>query len=264
MSKNLFDIQTAILLSALCSQSYQQFESADGTFVLPRHYQLVTEFEAASFTGRKEPFGFIAEAADRIVLVFRGTNTKSEWISDAIARQTTFPYVKNSGSVHQGFLGIYESARQPVLSALQSLSRHKPLYITGHSLGGALAHLCAVDTAVNSGFSDPIVYTYASPRVGDPEFSSTFNQLFDRHRIHNPFDLVPQLPPILYKSPKTGQTYTYLHAKKSRELPFQKGSVAANHNIANYFTELALQDPTYAQLLCTNNPGLCPITPNQC
>lgn len=259
MSTNLFDNRTAIFLAAVCGQTYTQFDNDDGTFTVPRSYQVRSAFKASSFLGVEELFGFILESNDRIIVAFRGTNTSSDWISDAIARQSPFVFVRESGLVHQGFLNIYRSARKQIMETLSKLSSQKQLYITGHSLGGALATLCAADVAVNTRFRAPAVYTYASPRVGNPVFVDTFNRLCsNRQRIYNANDLVPQLPTILYKSPGTDQLYHYLHVKKGYELDFQAGSVSANHAIGNYFRELAKLDPTYTRELCGRNPGFCP------
>jgi triacylglycerol lipase len=253
-----FDKRTAIFLAAICAQTYSQFEN--GVFIVPRSYTIASTFKAASFDGQEEDFGFILESNDSIILAFRGTNTKSDWISDVIARQDKYPYVRDSGLVHRGFLDIYSSARKKIHSALNKLSIKKQLYITGHSLGGALTTLCALDILTNTKFTSPYVYTFASPRVGNVIFSKTFDRRITCcHRIHNSNDLVPQLPPLIFRSPKTDQTYTYIHVKKGYEIEFQKGSISGNHIIGSYFSELAELDPAYTRELSGLNPGFCPI-----
>ena len=56
------------------------------------------------------------------------------------------------------------------------IQRHpgKPLYVAGHSMGGALATLCAIDLKFAFGLPDVRVYTYGSPRVGNDIFASFF------------------------------------------------------------------------------------------
>jgi hypothetical protein len=70
-------------------------------------------------------------------------------------------------------------------------------------LGGALATLLALDVAANtsSPFDNQAVYTYASPKAGDPQFVSTYNHVVpNTTRIANRMDLVPKLPlPPLYE-----------------------------------------------------------------
>ncbi|NOV02494.1 lipase family protein [Paenibacillus planticolens] len=256
---NSLDIRTAIFLAAMCKQSYELLEKGPEGVILPRNYRMVSPFTATSILSRKELFGFIAESDRQIVIVFRGTYGASDWISDAIARQTVFPYAKDGGLVHKGFLDIYNSARKQIMAVTAKLSARKTLYLSGHSLGGSLASLCAVDLAANTKFNEPSIYTYASPRVGNPDFASLFNRITGpRYRIYNTNDIVPELPPIIYKSPRTDQVYHYLHVKKGAELTFQAGSVSANHAIGNYFTELAKLDPRYAEQLQSRTPGFCP------
>ena len=55
--------------------------------------------------------------------------------------------------------------------------------------------LLALDLAANTNFKNPTVYSYASPRTGDPSFASTYNQVVkNSFRIANRLDLVPKLP----------------------------------------------------------------------
>jgi pimeloyl-ACP methyl ester carboxylesterase len=86
----------------------------------------------------------------------------------------------------------------PVVKALATLPFPRPassLTVCGHSLGAALATLLALDVAANTIFKDPTVYTYASPRTGDPAFASTYDQVVkNSFRIANRLDLVPKLP----------------------------------------------------------------------
>ncbi|SDO00235.1 Lipase (class 3) [Paenibacillus sp. yr247] len=259
MLSNSLDTRTAIFLAAMCSQSYGQFENGPDSVILPKNYRMVSSFYATSILSEKELFGFIAESDGQIVIVFRGTHTTSNWISDAIASQTLFPYAKEGGLVHKGFLDIYRSSRKQIMTSLKKLSPRKTLYITGHSLGGALAAICAADIGTNTKFKEPSVYTYGSPRVGNPAFASLFNRRTGPHyRIYNINDIVTELPPFIYMSPRTDQVYHYLHVKKGVELTYQGGSFSANHVNGNYFAELAKLDPGYKQQLCARNPGFCP------
>ena len=91
-----------------------------------------------------------------------------------------------------------DPASPSVVDALATLPFPQPvssLTICGHSLGGAIVTLLALDLAANSTFKNPTVYTYASPRTGDPAFVSTYDQVVpNTFRIANRVDLVPKLP----------------------------------------------------------------------
>jgi len=95
-----------------------------------------------------------------------------------------------------------------VVKALPALAFPRPvtsLTICGHSLGGALATLLALDVAANTAFKNLTVYTYASPRTGGPQFAATYNQVVpNTSRIAGRIDLVPKLPlPPLYEHVNT-------------------------------------------------------------
>jgi triacylglycerol lipase len=259
MPTSEYDNRTAIFLAAVCGQTYAHYSDPDGRFVTPDPYKVVSTFRAKSLTGVAEKFGFIMQSDNRIIVAFRGTSSATDWISDVIASQAKYRCVKGAGQSHRGISDIYYSARDQILPVLGELSSDRTLYITGHSLGGALATLCGLDVAANTSFGDPIIYTYGSPRVGDPAFVKAFSgQIEQCYRVNNRFDVVTLLPPHVYKLPKKETTYHYVHVRESKGLSFHNGSVLSNHVISSYFAELAKQDPLYAEQLHSRNPGFCP------
>jgi hypothetical protein len=68
--------------------------------------------------------------------------------------------------------------------------------VTGHSLGSALATLHVADNSQQPQPAQiPLICTFASPRVGDYTFKTTFNNLgIPSWRVVNEPDLVPRLP----------------------------------------------------------------------
>ncbi len=260
MQGNGYDNRMAMFLAAVCSQTYAQFENADGRFVVPHGYQVADAFEAKSFGGEWERFGFILASDDRLILAFRGTSSTTDWISDAIASQEKYKCVKDAGSTHRGISDIYYSARPAIVPALKKLSSSGTrLFITGHSLGGALATLSALDMKQNAGHPHPVVYTFGAPRVGNPEFAHAYReQVKTSYRVYNTLDAVPLLPPQTYKPPRKETTYRYMHVKEGIPLTFNNGSVSANHVIGSYYRDLAKNDPAYAIGLERYNPGFSP------
>jgi triacylglycerol lipase len=253
------DDRTALFLAAACAQTYRQFERPDGAFVVPQGYRRLATVTARLFGFVRERFGFILESDRHVLIAFRGTTSGADAISDMIARQTPFRFVSGAGDTHRGFTSIYGSTRKQLLDILKHLSPSKKLLITGHSLGGALATLCALDMAVHSPFKHPIVCTYGAPRVGNPAFASAFNRtVANSRRIFIEDDVVPKLPPVLYTSPRTKKIYVYQHVKHGDALPLRGGSASVNHALGSYFAELSRRDPQYAETLCSENPGFCP------
>ncbi|RAP75571.1 lipase family protein [Paenibacillus montanisoli] len=252
------DIRTAIFLAAVCGQTYVQYNN-DGLFLVPTTYRLVGQFQAASYTGNEEPFGFVLESDRAAILAFRGTSSPTDWVMDMIAQQVPFKPVKNGGYTHRGFTEVYMSARDQFLRLLDQVPKDKPLFVTGHSLGGALATLASLDIAVNRKPSALITYTFGAPRTGDPVFVRTYNAVVPlTFRVQNEFDVVPHLPPLVYQSPKTDKTYYYLHVKEEAKRSFRMGSVGGNHIISSYFADLAREAPAFVAATCQSPPGWCP------
>lgn len=136
-----------------------------------------------------------------VVLAFRGTEKKiSDWLTDV----RCVPTVEGSTKVHSGFLEAFAGKKgadgktakevvEGILKRADTKDEHGntlPLFITGHSLGGALALLATKLIAPNV---DGACYTFGSPRVGNYEyFRSIKTPVF---RIVNSSDVVPRVPP---------------------------------------------------------------------
>jgi hypothetical protein len=146
-----------------------------------------------------------AQGAGDVVIAIRGTEGILEWVHDAEFNLVTCPFLAGAGHTEDGFTDMYTSLRTgtdvnspSVVASMANLAFPQPVSsvtICGHSLGGALATLLALDLAANSSFKVPTVYTYASPRTGDPAFAGTYDQVVpNTFRIANRLDLVPKLP----------------------------------------------------------------------
>ncbi|MEQ8441236.1 MAG: lipase family protein [Alphaproteobacteria bacterium] len=140
-----------------------------------------------AFLAHRDPEG---DSTGMRVLVFRGTemNMKDVW-TDLDA--TMVPAIGAIGDekVHRGFQRAYEAIRADVEKDLRD-RQHLPLYIAGHSLGGALAIVATWFTAANSLGA---CYTFGGPRVGNLEFGERFKTPI--YRVVNASDYVPRVPP---------------------------------------------------------------------
>ncbi|MFF2089786.1 lipase family protein [Paenibacillus sp. NPDC058174] len=260
MTNNVIQEQWAIFLAAICEQTYAQYTNSDGFFVVPSNYILVDTIHAQSVSHVWERFGFILESEQDIIIAFRGTSSTNDWISDVLASQIQFPYLAEEDCLtHYGFTEIYSSAREQIIACLGELSPDKTLYITGHSLGGALATLCAVDAAANTNHTAPNLFTYGSPRAGNPEFVKVFTAYVPSSlRIANLFDIVTYAPPAVYKLPLQEKKYDYNHVPTLVSLSIQNGSIKANHMLGSYFAELSKLQPIFSAEMCMATPGFCP------
>ena len=143
----------------------------------------ITFFTRGRFRGL---VGFLEKSA---LLAFRGTQNVENFLTDADTRFVSqFPY---PGRVHCGFAHAIEEVWPEVRRILGSPSRARPVWITGHSLGGAMATLASV-RLTSEGYKVRAVYTYGSPRVGDRLFRDSYS--LANYRFVNDNDLVPHLP----------------------------------------------------------------------
>lgn len=181
------------------------------------------------------PFGFVAFEANtkNIFVVFRGTIKFIEWFKDVNIQLVSYKDSKRRnnnhiwekveikepiadgvieenqssndintngdfGNVTAGFRGIYITLRQQLLDVLKSLPENYRIFVTGHSLGGALATLAVPDILNNTDFKEHqniVLYTFASPRCGDRTFAESFKNTKVQHwRIANTEDFVTMIP----------------------------------------------------------------------
>lgn len=220
-SPNVFNLELAIELGELSLVAYEQriqcINGGKDTITIPSEYKLEKViFETAgsldsacSDDNTIIPAAFIATKAENIYLVFRGTATINDALIDIASLQGPYDLIPDGGNVSQGFLAAYigddaNPIQSMILSKLDELTMtesFKNLFITGHSLGGALAILAFPDLSQNTIMLDTVtMYNFAGPAVGDSKFVSTYQGEESTKRISfrivNTNDLVPKLPPL--------------------------------------------------------------------
>lgn len=131
-----------------------------------------------------------------------GTQSLRDAFIDAFFRLKKFKMPQEcfheSGCVHAGFLREFEAIQGDVFDYILSNPK-RTVRISGHSMGGAIATLLAVELA-KDGFQVELV-TLGSPRVGDAEFRKTYGALtnIDHVRVVHNFDAIPRLPKFTYE-----------------------------------------------------------------
>jgi len=154
----------------------------------------------------------VVEAEPFIVVAFRGTTSRDDFRTDLHAR---FNVAKSKVAgreiavcVHSGFNDAYNKVNaqiHEILAPFGAAPSKKPIYLTGHSLGGALALIAsaalAADPVLNARLA--AVYSFGCPRVGTKSFAEIVKA--PHYRVVNSGDLVPLLPPTwLYGYRHTG------------------------------------------------------------
>lgn len=160
----------------------------------------------------------------KFIMAFTGTFERDEWLSDLDFPLVPADQLSNYRSgiqIHKGFYNIYLSIRTQLWNIfLSHLGHFDEFYITGHSLGGALSTIAAFDFAA----FNPTHYCFASPRVGNVEFATTFDILVPTcMRVYNIEDVVTELPPpVIFKS-------IYQHVSNGIPFNINLGSIDSNH-----------------------------------
>lgn len=105
-----------------------------------------------------------------IVLAIRGSSNLINWYNNLKFDQIAYPGCTGC-QVHDGFYLTYQDVKSTLLKAYSSLSskyssKNPSVVVTGHSLGGAVAILLAVDV-YKAGGKNLQLYTYGTPRLGN-------------------------------------------------------------------------------------------------
>lgn len=220
-----YDAEKAYLLSVVAGWAY-----ADGQTLADKiqHYGFEAGAYVQQFSVVNDAMLVVARAylvrsqdGRAGILAFRGTEPGNaiNWLTSADTEARPF---YECGVVHHGFHANVEAlwsyietalrdavaGRQPALgdgaaAPSEPLARLEHLYITGHSLGGAMAVLAAAKLFCDGAFADwrPLVrgvYTFGQPQVGDEAFAAScrdrgLGRLVYRHEYRH--DVVPALPP---------------------------------------------------------------------
>jgi len=210
----------------------------------------------------------------RVTVCFRGSVSLKDWVVDLSGTKRKPAIIKefadDTGTeTHTGFSGYLfgdthhegdgKSKFEQIVHILKQVNKKHPgfkIYVTGHSLGGALTQLLAFALAGSKLTEDlpkPIVaISYASPRVGNRGYLQKYQQLEKagklRHiRVSNQGDVVTVAP-----SGGFYQTGLNLHVApgKQVEIAYSKDrsfwsqvnvNALGNHGLATYHKRLFIE-----------------------
>jgi triacylglycerol lipase len=190
-SQSAHSYQTALALAKASRAAYCHDEYLPDKWAAEHNFKIERTFD------EKRMYGFAATKADTIVFAFRGTDQGTDWLVNVDMEHK--PVASIPGRVHDGF---WKDGLGPLLAGLTETlqaGKYPRIWITGHSLGGAIAVLFQASLVFQQGRMVTGIYTFGQPRVGDGTFR---DQLDDHstgqyHRYINHNDLVPLVPPHL-------------------------------------------------------------------
>ena len=179
------NLDIAVLLAEASAAAYSQLTASK--------WAVQNDFGGANPINQGNIQGFWCVKEDVALLAFRGTSNPGQWIRDARILPTSHPW----GWVHRGFgkgIDAIEEDFQEFVETVKQQSGRK-VWVTGHSLGGALAVIAAANLKI--GQITPMVYTYGQPRAGFDKFAENFNQALPGrlYRFINQSDIVARVPP---------------------------------------------------------------------
>lgn len=150
-------------------------------------------FKSAKAFTRGPNYGIVLCNRDIILIAFRGTDQWADWLTNLSVFFKRSPL----GFVHRGFMQATASfwpelARQ----ILEVRDNDQSIWITGHSLGGALALLASTKLFIENKLPIAGLYTFGQPPVGTGTFCSRFKTQcpFRYYRFVNHTDAVSDLP----------------------------------------------------------------------
>ena len=191
-TSNVFDMVNAWWLIEAATLVYAEIEFVTEKFKVNAGLPEVKLFEANSTQC------FVASNNKFAIAAFRGSEARlregdtdprhiiADWMTDLDFLPETWD---QGGMVHRGFKKALQDVWPDLEDYMSNLqNKNRKIWMTGHSLGAALATLAADRYGNVQG-----LYTYGSPRVGDQDFKEDFN--VNAYRFVNNSDIVTKVPP---------------------------------------------------------------------
>ena len=248
-----FNLDIARDLAARVVNAYTLTTSPDNSEPTPENSDCLPLY-ATGMLGKPCYFGCVEYKDGNVYVPIRGTANPQDWLSNLDFEQVCFdPDDPSKGNVEKGFYELYQQLVPSIVHFIveRSLdSRINNIYVTGHSLGAAIATLISVHPTLLK-IRKPILYTFASPRVGCPVFAQYFESLdMEAWRVVNTEDVITTMPlatPVveLLKLPN-GVVSLFSRLRFLRSFNFQhvgfpicftvnSGSIVANHSMTDLY-----------------------------
>lgn len=195
-------IKTACQLIKKMQKEYPQYNSKkDYNEDLKKFADKVKDIKLDNeefFEGKKNVAdGYTGVKGDTFYVTFFSTNSKKDWLFNFWAFGKEIPYegTNKKIKVHSGYITAYRSCRDEIVKRLKD-SGKKKVFVTGHSLGGAVSTIAALDIKYNNPEFDVQVVTFGSPRMGNKYFKESFDKRMpDNIRVSFGNEFTLGLPP---------------------------------------------------------------------
>ena len=183
--------RTSWLMAKAAKLAYIRFEDSDENLDLLQDRLAEGGFTLLYIFSSGGTEAYLAANPKMAILAFRGTE-KNDWRDIWNDLRVRFYKAgtteRRKGKIHTGFNAAYGAIANELEEALEEV-KDRPVYITGHSLGGAVATVAARE---NKHDNIAAVYTFGCPRVGCGDFEGDLKSPV--YRVVNRSDLVTQIP----------------------------------------------------------------------
>ena len=221
-----FDKTTALWLIKAVIESYAIRYQPSYKPTIPDFNKKPHRFYA---NGEFAGYGVLSDDDQTMLLAFHGTSDVADVMQDLKGAEVPFPGSKTA-RVFQGLFEITENLQKAVLEWLKTTETPSRLFIAGHSSGAAVAVFLGARLKMPT-----VVYTFASPKLGNHAFQRLVDNKTHHYRIVNAADVVPTMP----AGTKTNQYWpsgtpiiTYL----------ETGQTSLNHGLSTYAHALETSD----------------------
>jgi hypothetical protein len=157
----------------------------------PRDYALLAQeaYTATPDIGKADSASraIVRQTAAGLVVAFRGSDDEESWLTDFDIELVDVPV---AGRLHRGFWQAWKVIAIDVLAAIDG----KPVTLAGHSLGGALALMAAIEMTI-SGKPPAGVYGFEAPCVSPDTTVAELLASVPVKLYRKGLDIVPILPP---------------------------------------------------------------------
>ncbi|PSC73217.1 DEAD-box ATP-dependent RNA helicase 50 isoform A [Micractinium conductrix] len=232
----IYCMETAIKMMHWCFLAYDIAERPDSPFTADTACRLYDLEHFEVFWEKSlDTKAVVGWNSDTVVIAFRGTTSLANVRADIQVWRTRFPpdvgsvLLCSAPLVHRGFLTAYtaNNFNERLLGRLEKIlyrcaldhreeaeergGEEKPVqvYVTGHSLGGALAQLCAYDVKKRCPCAEYMVhvkcYAFGAPRVGNHSWAKEYNTAIpDTWCLINKDDVVTTAGKLFFMYSRTG------------------------------------------------------------
>lgn len=187
--------RVAWIMAVMAKLAYIPFETSEEELFRLIFNLKSGGFEMVSTFSKGGTQAFLAHNESMYVLAFRGTEPTK--IEDIRADIRAYKSSTQQGRVHAGFQEAYDEVAADIEKHLNHGKWTWPLYITGHSLGGALATVATQNLEQRIKSQIAACYTFGSPRVGNSLYERSTKAPF--YRIVHSTDIVTLVPNLGYR-----------------------------------------------------------------